>query len=58
MSLSVNILLIRFTGKKRRRNGDVSRKEWIQNKKQKMRAKGREVTADSKYTARKRKPKF
>merc|ERR1719228_2089180 len=48
----------RFTGKKRRRNGDVTRKEWIQNKKQKMRAKGKEVTADSKYTARKRKPKF
>ncbi|KAL5265721.1 hypothetical protein ACHWQZ_G006433 [Mnemiopsis leidyi] len=48
----------RFTGKKRKRNGDVSRKEWIQNKKQKMRAKGKDVTADSKYTARKRKPKF
>ncbi|XP_063676816.1 probable 18S rRNA (guanine-N(7))-methyltransferase [Bolinopsis microptera] len=48
----------RFTGKKRKRNGDVTRKEWIQNKKQKMRAKGKDVTADSKYTARKRKPKF
>lgn len=54
----IGSLFTRFTGKKRKRNGDVSRKEWIQNKKQKMRAKGKDVTADSKYTARKRKPKF
>lgn len=48
----------RFTGKKRKRQGTVSAKEWIANKKQKRRAQGKEVTADSKFSGRKRKPKF
>lgn len=56
-SNSVQYSSERFTGKKRKR-GAVSTKEWIANKKQKHRAQGKEVTHDSKYSARKRKPKF
>jgi 18S rRNA (guanine1575-N7)-methyltransferase len=36
----------------------VKSKQWIQNKKEKMRLKGRDCANDSKFTARKRKPKF
>eukprot|EP00288_Rhodomonas_lens_P015602 CAMPEP_0177714542 /NCGR_PEP_ID=MMETSP0484_2-20121128/13512_1 /TAXON_ID=354590 /ORGANISM="Rhodomonas lens, Strain RHODO" /LENGTH=283 /DNA_ID=CAMNT_0019226473 /DNA_START=22 /DNA_END=873 /DNA_ORIENTATION=- len=33
-------------------------KEWVKNKKQRQRAQGKEVPEDSKYTGRKRRPKF
>jgi len=37
---------------------DVSTREWINNKKDRQRAQGKEVVHDSKYTGRKRRPKF
>jgi 18S rRNA (guanine1575-N7)-methyltransferase len=36
----------------------VKSREWIQNKKERQRRQGKEVVHDSKYTGRKRKPKF
>jgi len=36
----------------------VKSKEWIQNKKERQRRQGKDVVHDSKYTGRKRKPKF
>lgn len=36
----------------------VKSKEWIQNKKERQRRQGKSVAADSKYTGRKRGPKF
>lgn len=36
----------------------VKSKEWIQNKKDRQRRQGKEVVHDSKYTGRKRGPKF
>jgi 18S rRNA (guanine1575-N7)-methyltransferase len=37
---------------------DISAREWVQNKKSRQRAQGKQVVNDSKYTARKRRPKF
>lgn len=44
--------------KKHRGKKDMSAKEWVNNKKNRQRAQGKEVVNDSKYTARKRRPKF
>jgi 18S rRNA (guanine1575-N7)-methyltransferase len=44
--------------KKHRGKKDLSTREWVTNKKERQRAQGKEVFADSKYTARKRRPKF
>jgi len=44
--------------KKHRGKKDVSAREWVNNKKDRQRAQGKAVVADSKYTARKRRPKF
>ena len=37
---------------------EISHKDWVKNKKQRQRMQGKEVKEDSKYTGRKRKPKF
>lgn len=58
-----------FTRKDRSRGSNLSRRadgsrpaiksrEWIQNKKERQRRQGKEVVHDSKYTGRKRRPKF
>jgi 18S rRNA (guanine1575-N7)-methyltransferase len=44
--------------KKKKRKGDESRKEYIMRKKEVMRKRGKTVALDSKFTARKRRPKF
>ncbi|KAL1543787.1 18S rRNA (guanine1575-N7)-methyltransferase [Salvia divinorum] len=44
--------------KKHKLNKNVKGKEWVMEKKEKMRRKGNTVPADSKYTARKRKTRF
>ena len=49
------------TNLNRRKDGSrpsVKSREWIQNKKDRQRRQGKEVVHDSKYTGRKRKPKF
>jgi 18S rRNA (guanine1575-N7)-methyltransferase len=46
----------RHTSKKERKN--IKDKEWVLRKKEQMRRRGKKVAADSKYTARKRGPKF
>jgi len=45
-----------FKGKQGKK--DVTARDWVNNKKQRQRAQGKEVVNDSKYTARKRRPKF
>lgn len=42
----------------RKQNSSVKGKDWILKKKERMRKQGKLVAQDSKYTARKRKPKF
>eukprot|EP00286_Rhodomonas_abbreviata_P018614 CAMPEP_0181297444 /NCGR_PEP_ID=MMETSP1101-20121128/5241_1 /TAXON_ID=46948 /ORGANISM="Rhodomonas abbreviata, Strain Caron Lab Isolate" /LENGTH=282 /DNA_ID=CAMNT_0023402377 /DNA_START=1 /DNA_END=849 /DNA_ORIENTATION=+ len=42
----------------RGRSKGIGKKEWTLNKKQRQRAQGKTVPEDSKYTARKRRPKF
>jgi len=44
--------------KGKRGREDISKKEWVKNKKQRQRAQGKAVPEDSKYTARRRGPKF
>jgi len=44
--------------KERKRKEKVKDKNWVMNKKELYRKRGREVADDSKYTARKRRPKF
>lgn len=49
----------RSNKRQRRRDGkNVSRREWVQKKKDLARKRGKKVKGDSKYTARKRGPKF
>lgn len=44
--------------RKKKRKGDESRKEFIMRKKEVQRKRGKHVALDSKFTARKRRPKF
>lgn len=45
-------------GKKNQQRAGIKTREWILHKKESQRKQGKEVRADSKYTGRKRKPRF